>query len=304
MFCKITNENENHYGFQYVDGLNILDKPFQEKGSCVPGGLYYTDEDNLHYFYEYGVWIRIVSIPEDAKVVEDRDYITGRKWRTDKIIFHDKYPLYSLETVKKFNLKINKEYIKEVSRLGKVDILEWWVNSDNYDQELIHISILYASFNGKINVLDFWKNSGHLSKFNYSIEYINMASSYNQIEVLNWWKNSGLPIIYSYHAMDYASSGNNINILDWWLNSGLELKYRDALNWASVCGNINILDWWLNSGLELKYDLDIKERVKYCSKGDIYGWTRGSMCFPCDHKDWRTHIMNWWDKHVFNVKTK
>jgi hypothetical protein len=29
-FLKITNPDENHNGFQYINGLNILDKPFEK----------------------------------------------------------------------------------------------------------------------------------------------------------------------------------------------------------------------------------------------------------------------------------
>ena len=34
-FFKITNKEECHNGFQYIDGLNILKEPFAETGSCV-----------------------------------------------------------------------------------------------------------------------------------------------------------------------------------------------------------------------------------------------------------------------------
>ena len=37
------------HGFQYVDGLNRDKLPFSETGSCVPGGLYFTERD-IHTF--------------------------------------------------------------------------------------------------------------------------------------------------------------------------------------------------------------------------------------------------------------
>ena len=30
IYYKITNENENHHGYQYKDGLNVLEEPFDE----------------------------------------------------------------------------------------------------------------------------------------------------------------------------------------------------------------------------------------------------------------------------------
>src|SRR5271154_3905771 len=65
MYYKVTNESETHNGFVYHDGLNILDKPFQEHGSCVQGGLYFTTIEHIPEFYSYGLFIREVSFPED-----------------------------------------------------------------------------------------------------------------------------------------------------------------------------------------------------------------------------------------------
>ena len=89
-YYKVTNENEIHHGYQYKDGLNILIGKFNNNPnkSCVTGGFYFTDYKNLINFLDYGVWIREVTIPTDAKVVKDPD---GNKWRADKIIFGNKY---------------------------------------------------------------------------------------------------------------------------------------------------------------------------------------------------------------------
>jgi len=89
-YYKVTKENEIHHDYQYKDGLNILKEEFNDnpKASCVPGGFYFTDYENLAKFFAYGIWIREVTIPEDARVVKDPE---GDKWRTDKIIFGKKY---------------------------------------------------------------------------------------------------------------------------------------------------------------------------------------------------------------------
>ena len=89
-YYKVTNEEENHNGYQYRDGLNILEEEFNDNPgeSCVPGGFYFTDYENLPSFFDFGIWIREIRIPEDARVVKDPE---GDKWRTDKIIFGKKY---------------------------------------------------------------------------------------------------------------------------------------------------------------------------------------------------------------------
>jgi len=90
VYYKVTNEQECHNGYQYKDGLNILKEEFNDNpnDSCCPGGFYFTDYENLPRFFEYGTWIREVTIPTDARVVKDPQ---GNKWRTDKIIFGKKY---------------------------------------------------------------------------------------------------------------------------------------------------------------------------------------------------------------------
>ena len=54
IYYKITNKNENHRGYQYVDGLNVLDKKFEPNGSCVEGGLYFTTIKHITRFVVYG----------------------------------------------------------------------------------------------------------------------------------------------------------------------------------------------------------------------------------------------------------
>jgi len=86
LYFKITNTNENHYGFQYNDGLNVLKDKFNNnpKATCVPGGLYFTDAEHIFEFLTYGIYLREVTLPvndPDFKMVKD-----GNKWRANKII--------------------------------------------------------------------------------------------------------------------------------------------------------------------------------------------------------------------------
>lgn len=92
-FFKITNKNENHYGYQYVTGLNVLDKPFDE-GSCMEGGLYFSfsDIEHIFEFLHYGVYLREIILPlddPDFKCVKDLD----NKWRANKIILGKRHEL-------------------------------------------------------------------------------------------------------------------------------------------------------------------------------------------------------------------
>ena len=93
VYYKVTNERENHNGYQYHNGLNILEGEFNDnpKESCVSGRLYFTDYYHLPLFFGYGTWIREVRIPQDATVIEDPE---EDKWGTDMIILGNKYHIH------------------------------------------------------------------------------------------------------------------------------------------------------------------------------------------------------------------
>ena len=82
---RLTNESENHNGFQYKTGLNIDTLPFNPLGSCKPGGLYFCDISNFTNFINYKdkkcVNIRNVIIPDDSII-----YVENKKYKTDKFI--------------------------------------------------------------------------------------------------------------------------------------------------------------------------------------------------------------------------
>lgn len=130
-YYKVTKENECHHGYQYKDGLNILADKFNNnpKASCVAGGLYFTDYDHLPEFFGYGVWIREVTIPTDAKVVKDPD---GNKWRANKIILGNKYHIENdfdkWFDPEKFNWN-NSDYLAEYCS----DHFDKWFDPEKYN---------------------------------------------------------------------------------------------------------------------------------------------------------------------------
>ena len=93
-YYKITNKNECHNGYQYKDGLNILNEPFNNNSitSCVLGEFYFTDYEHLPRFLSYGVWVMKIRIPKNARVVKDPN---GSKWRADRIILERKYHIHN-----------------------------------------------------------------------------------------------------------------------------------------------------------------------------------------------------------------
>ena len=322
IYVKITNKEECHNGFQYQPGLNILQEPFQVEGSCVPGGFYYTDLENIHHFYDYGVWLWIVEIPDDAQVVEDPHETSGQKWRTDKIILSQKYSLYDVDTVKKFNLKITDEYIKLAIHSSDtiINLLQWLI--DTKDQTLLSLQykthiLESASKHGYVNVLEWWFKSG--LSVNCSIYYaLSVASINGHVNVLEFWKNSGYPLkyeeyplTYDEYTLDRVSESGHINVLNWWLKSNLPFKYSEnSLDWASKMGHLDVLDWWLKSNLPLKYTEHALTFASKMGHVKVLDWwfksglelkySEKALDYACinDH----TEVLDWWFKSNLPLK--
>jgi len=114
-FFKITNKNENHHGYQYHDGLNVLIELFQETGSCIPGGFYITTAEHIHKFYDYGIWLREVELPTtdpNFRIVQDP---SGDKWRVNMIIMGERHSLMDLKIYDRFKLQPNYIHISRIA---------------------------------------------------------------------------------------------------------------------------------------------------------------------------------------------
>lgn len=70
--------------FVYKEGLNTIDN-FDCALECTPNALYFTDQDNIHEFIEYGNVLYRVSYPEDAQVVK-----FDNKCKTDKLVLEER----------------------------------------------------------------------------------------------------------------------------------------------------------------------------------------------------------------------
>jgi len=287
MFYKITNQDEIHNGYQYQSGLNVLDKRFEPRGSCVSGGLYYTDLNNLHDFYCYGCWIREISIPGGTRMVQDPD---GNKWRADRIILGRRYKLHSIKSFNYFGLKANEDYILGTCRYGSPSLL------DHIQNQCLHFK--YISF---------------------EMDYINEATCYNRIDILRWFydefRHSFLDMLrddfpklisvslgsvneetiewlmfiakknqicvnpnnvieqcsrdesisynmtflsrtgfFCYTLLKIASHQRKIEFLKWLKNSGIPFKCDPKfIDYASSRGHVDVLQWWKDSGLPFNY---------------------------------------------------
>lgn len=79
VFVKLTNSNEHHENFIFTDGLNI-DNTFVE--SPCQDGLYFFeihDIDKWRHYKNNIMYVRIVTVPNDAVVFIDNNKIKANK---------------------------------------------------------------------------------------------------------------------------------------------------------------------------------------------------------------------------------
>ena len=123
-YFKVTRHDECHYGLTYKNGINVLEGKFNDDPNieCGPGGLYFTDKKNIHKFYNYGIYLRVVELPND-----DSDFRMVKlidKFRANKMSIKERYSLFDPKTYEMFglNIKDNKHILDFACELLNIDL--------------------------------------------------------------------------------------------------------------------------------------------------------------------------------------
>lgn len=149
-FFKITNETETHRGLQYHNGYVEDILPFQKFG------IYFSDLENIHMFYEHGVWIREV-FPVGEVVCDGLG-----KYRAHAVRLGPRVALDDMVPLKEMGVPPTMHWI-EASVDGRVDFLEWlWEWTPDIQPVDLMSSVCLAASHGCIAVLEFWKQKGRL----------------------------------------------------------------------------------------------------------------------------------------------
>jgi hypothetical protein len=99
---KFINDTNRHRGHTYTHGVNTDSVKFNPSGSCMPGGLYFTDGQNVLSFDRYGTKICKVQPLPYSKV-----YIDNCKFKADVL----NVDLENCMSPKDFIKKLNKEQL-------------------------------------------------------------------------------------------------------------------------------------------------------------------------------------------------
>jgi len=114
VFVKLTNCCEEHNGFMFRTGLNVDTVEFNPIGECSAGGIYFTEEKYIYMWTDCCgnksvQWIRVVTIPDDARV-----YVEKQKFKADKMILSERSYIWCNEKYYINIIKHNYAYFKFV----------------------------------------------------------------------------------------------------------------------------------------------------------------------------------------------
>ena len=164
---KLTNEKENHNGFQFKTGLNEDTIPFNPTDECKKGGIYFTDINNisnwLYYNGDVMKYCRPVTLPSDCRV-----YVERGKIKADKIILDDRVEIKDLPhwLDEDFCLKAlerNYEYSYNHVKNFSEKIQLYMINNEIYNIDIYEILMKKVCISEKVQ-LDIVKINGKFIK--------------------------------------------------------------------------------------------------------------------------------------------
>jgi len=224
-YYKIFNEKENHNGFQFKEGLNILEEEWNPSGNCTSGGFYIAKED-IFAFLNYGPWIRKITLPKDAMVYENPG--SPKKYKADKIILGRKF---------KITLKMIEKLISKGAD----------VHADD------NAALKWASKNGHLKVVKFLISKGvdvHVDG-NCALRW---ASLHGHLEIVKFLFSKGADV----HAenscsLQWASKNGHLEIVKLLIFKGADVHADDnaALKWASENGHLEVVKFLFSKGANI-----------------------------------------------------
>ncbi|AVG46616.1 ankyrin repeat protein [Acanthamoeba polyphaga mimivirus] len=258
MYCKVLNANFNQKGYQYNEGLNILDKPFENTGSCVPGGLYFTNINNIFKFINYGIYLVKVTIPEDAQMVKDPD---NDKWRADKIIISDKRDLRQIDTIKYLvengaNIKRDYHFMIDFAiNNGLHDILEYILTickDIGIKLSVPNVLPIYSTDMAKVLV-------NHVAKL--STHFVDQIINNNDLKIIKIIINNDKYISHILYIYQKAAYYNKLDIIKLLHRTHYQLGASDSHNTLAFISAIknesyDVLDYIIDSGLKKSFNIE------------------------------------------------
>jgi hypothetical protein len=269
-YYKILNEAEYHRGYQYNDGLNILKEAFNDDPtkSCCKGGFYYTDISNIFEFIEYGIYVREVIIPLEARIVKDP---SGNKWRTNQIILGKKHDLRNVETFKYLvdkgaNIRNHDDLLKWCAERGYLEIICYLVEQGASVKNGNSL-LIWSSFHGHLNVVQYLVEQGADIHAFCDLSLCN--ASYNgKLEVVKYLVEQGADIyIDCNRPLRLSIEQGHLNIVKYFVELGININANDdksirwgALFWSATHRKTDIVKYLIDKGADVEKTISLCKR--------------------------------------------
>ena len=228
-YYKITNAEENHHGFQYKDGLNVLKEKFNENPDhhCCAGGLYFTDVEHIFGFMEYGIYLREITLPTenpDFKMVRDRN-----KYRANMVILGKRYELFNVETIK---------MLIEAGADVHAD--------DDY-------ALIYSAANGYSEVVKYLVEEGAYvhAENDYALR---LSAEYGHSEVVKYLIEKGADIhALNDFALHVSANNGHFEVVKYLIEKGADIHADNdyALRYSAENGQLEVVKYLIEKGANI-----------------------------------------------------
>jgi hypothetical protein len=176
-------------------------------------GLHFASSDQIELYYNHGMMIHEITIPDDADVMIGNDRTS---LKTNKMIIVNSYSLADPNTYNELGLNITKNYylMREICRLGDVEKLNLW-SELKYLPPQINLRYMFhiATINEDVDVLN-WLGL-FCQRLNIAIPECNKAISIvaekGNMTVIKWWANvmENRQRLHTVSTLDHEQSSNN-----------------------------------------------------------------------------------------------
>lgn len=202
-YYKVMTEDEKHYNFQYKDGLNVLRGRFNNNpnASCGPGGLYFTNTNNILKYLSYGTHVREITLPwgnPKFRYVADSD-----KCRANMLILGKKHDLSKVETIRMltkqgtFIYETDDHVMKFYAERGNLEIIKFLVRKGADIHANDDYALRCSAANGYLEVVKYLVKKGAKvdAEFNYALRW---AARNGHLDIVKYLIKKGADI----HAND------------------------------------------------------------------------------------------------------
>ena len=188
IYLKITNSNETHHGLKFKRG--VIEDPLEwnNNANCEPGGIYFTTPKYICKFLEYGIWLREVTIPDDAKIAHG-----DNKSKANKLIFGKRRDLRKIKTwewLVSIGADIhadNDHALRMASQKDYFDIVKYLVEQGADIHAMSDLALRWASQYGHLDVVKYLVSKGANIHADYD-QALHWASYNGHLDVVNYLK--------------------------------------------------------------------------------------------------------------------